>query len=222
VVNLSEVPLEEAACLALSKGLNFAVAPVSVPVKDILYGVEKAIVALLEQTAEEIQQETVRILKGSCKPKENLNGAERRALQALKANEELTVIPADKGNEAVVLGTSDYNQKITALLEDKVYKKLKKDPTDSIEHTTVLLVKKSPTAEEICQQLQPQSSTPPRLYGLPKIHKPDVPLRPTVSTIGSPTYHLAKHLAGLLSTPCQKLNGIFPHLGFSPSQSWQL
>jgi hypothetical protein len=35
---------------------------------------------------------------------------------------------------------------------------------------------------------------------LPKIHKPDVILRPTVSTIGSPTYRLAKRLAVLLST----------------------
>jgi hypothetical protein len=41
VVNLSEVPLKEAACSALSKGLNFVVAPASVPDKDILCAVEK-------------------------------------------------------------------------------------------------------------------------------------------------------------------------------------
>jgi hypothetical protein len=51
----------------------------------------------------------------------------------------------------VVLGTSDYNQKITALLEDKAYKKLKKAPADSMERKTVLLLTKSPTAEEVCQ-----------------------------------------------------------------------
>jgi hypothetical protein len=51
----------------------------------------------------------------------------------------------------MVLGTSDYNQKIAALLEDKAYKKLK-DPTDSVKCKTVLL-KKSPSAEEVCQQL---------------------------------------------------------------------
>jgi hypothetical protein len=48
------------------------VAPASVPVKDILCGVEKAIGALPEETAEEIRQETFRILKGSRKPKVNL------------------------------------------------------------------------------------------------------------------------------------------------------
>ena len=42
--------------------------------------------------------------------------------------------------------------------------------------------------------LAPQFSTPPQIYGLPKIHKPGTPLRP-VSSIGSPTYILAKELA---------------------------
>ena len=35
----------------------------------------------------------------------------------------------------------------------------------------------------------------PQIYGLPKIHKEGVPIRPIVNTIGSPTYHLAKFLA---------------------------
>jgi hypothetical protein len=92
------------------------VAPGRIPAKDFLCGVEKAIVTLPEETAEEIQQETVRILKGSRQPKDNLTGAERRALRSLKANASLIVPPADKGNAAVVMGTSDYNRKIATLL----------------------------------------------------------------------------------------------------------
>jgi hypothetical protein len=136
--------------LALSKSLNFAVAPASGPVKDILCGMEKAIGDLPEETVEEIRQETVRILKGPHKPKDNLTGAKRRALWALKTNKALTVLPADKAIVAVVLDTSDYNRKITTFLEDEAYKKLK-DTTDSVEHKTVLL-KKSQIAEEVCQQ----------------------------------------------------------------------
>jgi hypothetical protein len=49
VVNLSEVPLKEVACFSLSKGLNYAVAPVFVPIKDILCGVEKVIGTLLKR-----------------------------------------------------------------------------------------------------------------------------------------------------------------------------
>jgi hypothetical protein len=38
------------------------------------------------------------------------------------------------------------------------------------------------------------------MYGLPKMHKEGVPLRPIiVSNIGAPTYQLSKHLSGLLN-----------------------
>lgn len=36
------------------------------------------------------------------------------------------------------------------------------------------------------------------MYGLPKIHKPDIPLRPIVSFLMSPTYELSKHLTKVL------------------------
>ena len=37
-----------------------------------------------------------------------------------------------------------------------------------------------------------------KLYGLPKLHKPTIPRRPTVSFCGSPTYQLSKHLTNIL------------------------
>jgi len=37
-----------------------------------------------------------------------------------------------------------------------------------------------------------------RVYGLPKVYKDDVPIRPIVSNIGAPTYKLSKYLASLL------------------------
>ena len=46
-------------------------------------------------------------------------------------------------------------------------------------------------------QLRPTGSQPPRIYGLPKIHKPKVPLRPFVLCIGSPSYQLSRHIASL-------------------------
>ena len=46
--------------------------------------------------------------------------------------------------------------------------------------------------------LTPRSSTPPQLYGLPKVHKEGTPLRPIVFAIGSPTHKLAKELARIL------------------------
>jgi hypothetical protein len=60
--------LEEAPYSALIKSWNFPLAPVPVPVKDSMCVVEKAIGALPEEIAENIRQETVRMLKGSRKP----------------------------------------------------------------------------------------------------------------------------------------------------------
>jgi len=49
--------------------------------------------------------------------------------------------------------------------------------------------------DKIKKKLIPSCETIPRIYGLPKIHKEGVPLRPIVNTIGSPTYELAKYVA---------------------------
>ena len=38
----------------------------------------------------------------------------------------------------------------------------------------------------------------PKFYGLPKIHKPSIPLRPTVSSTGTVTYSTAKELTNIL------------------------
>ena len=41
----------------------------------------------------------------------------------------------------------------------------------------------------------PQRASAPKFYGLPRIHKENVPLRPIVSSIGSVTYEVAKELS---------------------------
>ena len=53
----------------------------------------------------------------------------------------------------------------------------------------------------------PTGCVPPKFYGLPKIHKPDTPLRPIVSSCGSVTYGVAKELAKIL----KPLVGQSPH-----------
>ena len=54
--------------------------------------------------------------------------------------------------------------------------------------------------------MYPTGCVPPKFYGLPKIHKPDTPLRPVVSSCGSVTCGVAKELAKILK----------PFIGKSP------
>jgi len=199
VINLSGRTLNDGLSSLLQKSLNYAVTPRTIPIEDILAGVEKAVHSLPVEMAEGARQKTARIIKSSSRPRNNLTRAEREALGTLKKNTDLTILPADKGNCAVVLNTVDYTQKINSLLEDPSYRKLTRDPTDSTERKTTLLLKKSTLPEYICKQLRPAGSRPPRLYGFPKVHKEGVLLRSIVSNIGAPTYQLCKYLAGILS-----------------------
>jgi hypothetical protein len=118
--------------------------------------VEKAIGALPEEAAEDIQLETVKILKGS-KHKDNLIRAERRSLQAIRASADFTGL-TDSGNMMVVLNTADYNQTITAFLEDQACKELNKDCTEAVECKSVLKNSSQP---------QPHGRRPPRIFGFP-------------------------------------------------------
>ena len=85
------------------------------------------------EQAEEARHESVRIIKTTAITKNNLTKNERTALRSLKKNTQLTILPADKGNATVILNSTDYITKISTLLGDSAYKKLDKDPTESIE-----------------------------------------------------------------------------------------
>ena len=47
--------------------------------------------------------------------------------------------------------------------------------------------------------LTPQFSTPPQINSLPKVHKDGIHLYPSVTSLGLPTYKLAKKLARIWS-----------------------
>ena len=47
-------------------------------------------------------------------------------------------------------------------------------------------------------RIGPNDASTAKFYGLRKIHKENIPLRPIVSLPGSPTYELSKHLAVIL------------------------
>jgi len=78
------------------------------------------------------------------------------------------VLPVDEGN-MIVMNISDYKKKMKNLLSDKAYKKLDKDPINTIAQNTKILVEKSNISSKTKSILKPTNS-PPRLYGLPKVH----------------------------------------------------
>jgi hypothetical protein len=96
VINLSDQTLDDGISLLLQKGLNYSVIPRTIPIEGILAGIEKAVLSLPFEMAEEARQETVRIIKSSSKPRSNITTAESKLLRTLKNNTDLTILPADK------------------------------------------------------------------------------------------------------------------------------
>jgi hypothetical protein len=147
------------------------VTPSTIPIEEILAGVEKAAQSLPVKMAEEARQESLRIIKSPSRPTDNVTRAEREAPKTLKHNTDLAILPADKGKAIVILNTVDYKQKITFLIEDPSYRRLARNHTDSTERKTTLLLKKSTLTEDTCKQVCSAGSRPPRLYGLPRYIK---------------------------------------------------
>jgi hypothetical protein len=142
VIKLSGQTLNDGVYSLLQKSLNYAVIPRTIPIEDIIAGVEKAVQSLPVEMAEEAREENVRIMRISSRPRDNLTTAERESLRTLKENTDLTILPADKGNATAFLNTVDHKHKINSLPENPSYRKLARDPTDSTESKTTLLLKR--------------------------------------------------------------------------------
>ncbi|XP_074031909.1 uncharacterized protein [Leptinotarsa decemlineata] len=98
------------------------------------------------------------------------------------------------------MNTTDYQKKMMNILQDGSYEPSARDPTTYLEKTTKAKIQSFKLGREIEQETIPRekSSKCPKLYGLPKIHKTDVPLRPIVSAINSPTQKLEKYLSKIM------------------------
>ncbi|XP_046393718.1 uncharacterized protein LOC124161442 [Ischnura elegans] len=207
VINLTDSPLDEATNAILSKGLNFALAPKAIPTEKIITGVESAIRRLPKTEADAIREDVAATLRKARPPKQNTTRAERMALRKLKENTNILVLPADKGNATVVMERKEYDSKVRALLQETTYRVLRTDPTAKTIREAKEIIKKSSIPREELRTLLPTAPKPPRFYGLPKVHKEGIPLRPIVSQIDAPTYHLARYLARHLQ----------PHVGKTSS-----
>lgn len=208
VVNLSSYQLSDTARSVLSKGLDFAVAPSRIPVEDIISNIEASISHLPDREAAEIRFETTRILRRAKLPQKNLTSSEYQALKDLKSNINIIIAPADKGKATVLMDKDEYINKANDLLNDPTtYIKLLQNPNNKFKLLTTKLLKESNLSTETIKKLTPQDPLIPRFYGLPKIHKPNTPLRPIVSCIGSTTYELSKYLNAILK----------PYIGLSNS-----
>ncbi|CAH2094625.1 unnamed protein product [Euphydryas editha] len=127
----------------------------------------------------------------------NNNNIIYKSLQKTLIDNDLIISKADKGNAVVILKRTDYQNKVNEVISGEEFSKLSSDPTNKYAAEVRLSVNKSKhifPKNTSKQNVIQMNTNAPILYGLPKIHKDNIPIRPVVSYIGAPAYELAKEL----------------------------
>ena len=123
-------------------------------------------------------------------------------MEELKQYDDIVILNPDKGNNTVVMEKLEYDKILLGLLSDSAtYQVILKNPICAFEKRLNCFIWKLYKNDKIFYLYKTLGRTDlvlPRMYGLPNIHKPNVPLRPIVSFIGTATYQLAKFLKKIL------------------------
>ena len=128
-------------------------------------------------------------------------------LKKLSKNKDLVICRPDKGKGIVLLNRNDYIQKMENILSDNSKFTFVGSPVfstifrmeDKINRTLKQLKKNLIITDDIYNSLYSSGSSYSMLYGLPKVHKTDVPLRPILAAYNSPNFAIAKYLVPILS-----------------------
>ena len=126
-------------------------------------------------------------------------------LDSLKKDSNLIITRPDKGKGIVLLNKSDYIAKTKEILDDtSKFRKLDGDWFKIIlkledKLNRLLRCIKSKLPESCFNFLSASGSLPGILYGLPKIHKQNCPVRPILAATGTFNYNCAKFLVPILT-----------------------
>ncbi|XP_044745080.1 uncharacterized protein LOC123306943 [Coccinella septempunctata] len=109
------------------------------------------------------------------------------------------------------MNREQYHQLATTQLSDeKFYERLERDPSNCYQQRGNKMIgemkKRGIIDEEQARQLTFYKGTSPKYYGLPKIHKAELNLRPIISSIDCPNTGITKFLTGILTNSYNQEN----------------
>ena len=135
------------------------------------------------------------------------NKSDIKTLRNLSNDSSIVICKPDKGNGIVILNKQDYISKMNNILND--ISKFKKIDTDKLLYTlrqedklnrTIRQLKKDKIlSETTANNILASGTNPGIMYGLPKIHKQNIPMRPILSANNTVSYNLSKYITSLLS-----------------------
>ncbi|XP_029648363.1 uncharacterized protein LOC115222319 [Octopus sinensis] len=100
VINVSSQHLESFEEAILNKGLNFATTIKRIPYLDIIAPIEEIAINIPKALGDELRRKVRQVLEKAKLPKPNITKEEKLAI---KSDNSIIILPADKGNATVVM-----------------------------------------------------------------------------------------------------------------------
>jgi hypothetical protein len=203
----------------LSKGLNFAIPPAKLNLCGFFAPFERLFSQLKREPVYEHSGFYPAFIKTRMKdiahsgfrsysrPDFLYSKEEINMLNDLRKDSNIVIMRPGKSNGVVILNKDDYKKKMEEILSDNTkFELLNEDPVKATlqrENHVKTLLKNLKASESIDQktysELFPTGSRLGILYGLPKTHKYNIPLRPILSCINHYSYNIAKLFIPLLT-----------------------
>ncbi|UYV68143.1 K02A2.6-like [Cordylochernes scorpioides] len=181
--------------------------------KRIISGVEASIKDLGHQAKSDIRSRISSVLMNPTTRNRQAR-MERTIMKRLKDRSDIIICNSDKGSQTVVMDISMYRSKMMDVLTDEsTFIPIDEDTRLRTyqDFRKALLAQKilSQINSEECKLFTSRLTTDAYIYGLPKIHKPNVPLRPIVACHKSPSAPLARYLSNFFSPLLKQYNHRF-------------
>ena len=145
----------------------------------------------VERKMKRLKDDLIKTYQNHKSDHNNVSNDDHQFLKQLRSNDDIIIKQSDKCKGLVIMDKSTYIEKAQNIVGNTSnYDALDKNPVPKVEAQTKRVFKAVSTGklpETTIRELTSNHSRTPVFYGLPKDHKPSIPLRPVISGCDGPT-----------------------------------
>lgn len=213
-INLTDVNVPQDIQWLLGLGKKFAIANYGkFPLFDVIADTEEIVKTIKNfQHRDIVRARFANIITNARKKyKQNTTNTQNiikhiydKCIKFCKQNKNIVVVQSDKTKCTVLMYATEYDRKVKELLSDEnTYQIISQgDPTSKLQllnnNNIIGLFKNSFIDMSLKYSLTNYNTTAPKLYALPKTHKENIPMRPVVASINTPSSRISKYLSNIL------------------------
>lgn len=217
IKNLTTTDIPKSVSDFLSLGPKFSIPPTlqDLPIRTVLADLEWAILNLTHQTKELYKAQATNTITNFAHKYLNKHNdwlrIRNETKSFLKNHPDILVLKADKGNVTVIMDKQNYIEKCLEQLNDtKYYQRINKDTTYTIQNKSNSFItkfkKNKKLDSDITKKYMIYNASIPKFYALPKIHKPELSVRPIIASTMAPNSKISALVTDILTRSYNKEN----------------